>query len=253
MIRNPVQAQAFAILAVLMIAPAVAGRGPPNMRTYVCRGARQAAAAGNSLSLLVRSPGKLPPEVATRAQIVTADLTTTPPATLAQFAEGHDVLVYCAGLVTEGQTFVALVDRVASAVETLPSQARPLCWFMAGAALLDLDTNGRRGVDLPRVRNTYWPHRANFERLLSSDLDWRLLCPGPMVAQPAIGIDRLRISTDCIPAKLPAFAKYLPALLLLPFFAARVPEMIVPYADACRPQISNRCRSPRASRVQLGT
>ena len=110
--------------------------------------ARQAAAAGKSLSLLVRSPGRLPPEVAARAQVVTADLITAPPATLAQFAEGHDVLACCAGLVTEGQKFVALVDRVASAVETLPVQARPLYWFMAGAALLDLDTNGRRGVDL---------------------------------------------------------------------------------------------------------
>ena len=49
--------------------------------------ARQAAAAGKSLSLLVRSPGRLPPEVAARAQVVTADLITAPPATLAQFAE----------------------------------------------------------------------------------------------------------------------------------------------------------------------
>src|SRR5215831_3418955 len=63
--------------------------------------ARQAAAAGNSVSLLVRSPGKLPLGVAARAQVVTADLITTPPAALAQFAEGHDVLVCCAGLVTE--------------------------------------------------------------------------------------------------------------------------------------------------------
>ena len=214
--------------------------------------AQQAAAAGNSLSLLVRSPGKLPPEVAARAQVVTADLITTPPATLAQFAEGHDVLVCCAGLVTEAQKFVALVDRVASAAETLPSQARPVCWFMAGAALLDLDTNGRRGVDLPRVRNTYWPHRANFERLLSSDLDWRLLCPGPMVDQPAIGIDRLRISTDCIPARLPAFAKHLPALLLLPLFAARVPEMIVPYADAASVILANATRGGPMLRKRVG-
>jgi len=214
--------------------------------------ARQAAAGGNSLSLLVRSSGRLLPEVAARAQVVTADLITTPPTTLAQFAEGHDVLVYCAGLVTEGQTFVALVDRVASAVESLPSQARPLCWFIAGAALLDLDTNGRRGVDLPKVRNTYWPHRVNFERLLSSDIEWQLLCPGPMVDQPAIGIDRLRISTDCIPAKLPAFAKHLPALLLLPLFAARVPEMIVPYADAASVILANATRGGPMLRKRVG-
>lgn len=210
--------------------------------------ARQAAAARNSLSLLVRSPGRLPPEVAAQAKVVTADLVTASLATLAQFAEGHDVLVCSAGLVTEGEKFVALVDRVVSAVGTVPSQGRPLCWFIAGAALLDLDTNGRRGLDLPRVRNTYWPHRANFERLLSSDLDWRLLCPGPMVEHPAVGVERLRISTDCIPAKLPAFAEHLPALLLLPLFAARVPEMIIPYADAASVILTHATRGGPMSR-----
>lgn len=203
---------------------------------------RQATSAGDSLSVLVRSPRKLTHEVASRAQVLIADLFTIPTATLAQFAKGHDLLVSCAGVVTEGEKFVALFDRIVSAIESLPSQARPLCWFLAGAALLDLDTNGRRGVDLPKVRNTYWPHRANFERLLRSDLDWRLLCPGPMVNQPAIGIDRLRISIDVIPVKLPAIAKRLPAPLVLPFFAARVPEMIVPYADAASVILANAAR-----------
>jgi putative NADH-flavin reductase len=214
--------------------------------------ARQVAAAGNSLSLLVRSPAKLTPEIAARAQVVTADLITAPPMTLAQFVEGNDALVCCAGLVTEGDKFVELVDRIVSAVETLPSDARPPCWFVAGAALLDLDANGRRGVDLPKIRDTYWPHRANFERLLRSNLDWRLLCPGPMVDQPAIGIDRLRISTDRIPAKLPAFAKHLPALPLLPLFAARVPEMIVPYADAAAVMLANATPGGPMSRKRVG-
>jgi uncharacterized protein len=214
--------------------------------------ARQATSAGDSLSVLVRSPGKLPPEVATRAQVLTADLITMPTATLAQFAEGHHVLVCCAGVVSEGERFVALIDRIVSAIESLPSQTRPLCWFLAGAALLDLDTNGRRGVDLPKVRNTYWPHRANLERLLRSDLDWRLLCPGPMVDQPAIGIDRLRISIDVIPAKLPAFAKHLPAPLVLPLFAARVAEMIVPYADAASVILANAARGGPMTGKRVG-
>jgi len=171
--------------------------------------------------------------------VLTADLIKMPTRELAQFAEGHDALVCCAGVVTEGERFVALVDRVVSAVESLPSQARPLCWFLAGVALLDLDANGRRGVDLPRIGSTYWPHRANFERLLRSDLDWRLLCPGPMVDRPAIGMDKLRISTDVLPAQLPALARHLPAALVLPLFAARVPDMIIPYADAASVILAN--------------
>jgi hypothetical protein len=214
--------------------------------------ARQAISAGFGLSVLVRSPDKLIPEIASRAQVLTADLITMPTATLAQFAENHDVLVCCAGMVTEGEKFVALIDRIVSTIETLPGQARPLCWFLAGAALLDIDANGRRGVDLPMVRNTYWPHRANFERLLRSDLDWRLLCPGPMVDQPAIGIDRLRISIDIIPAKFPAIAKHLPAPLVLPLFAARVPEMIVPYADAASVILANAVRGGPMLRRRIG-
>jgi hypothetical protein len=95
-------------------------------------------------------------------------------------------------------------------------------------------------------------HRLNFERLLRSDLEWRLLCPGPMVDQPAIGINRLRVSIDLIPAKLPAFAKHLPALLLLPLFAARVPEMIVPYADAACVILANAIRGGPMSRKRVG-
>jgi hypothetical protein len=196
------------------------------------RVARQATTAGHRLSVLVRSPGKLIPDVVSRAQVQTADLMTMPTGELAQFAEGHDALVCCAGVVTEGEKFVALVDRVVTAVESLPSQVRPLCWFMAGAALLDFDAKGRRGVDLPKIGSTYWPHRANFERLLRTDLDWRLLCPGPMVDQPALGMNKLRMSTDVLPTQLPSIAGHLPPALVLPLFAARIPEMIVPYADA---------------------
>ncbi len=214
--------------------------------------ARQATSAGHRLSVLVRSPGKLSPEVASRAQVLTADLMTMPTAMLAQFAEGHDALVCCAGNVTEGERFVALVDHVVSAVESLPSQARPLCWFMAGAALLDFDTKGRRGVDLPKIGSTYWPHRANYERLLRSDLDWRLLCPGPMVDQPALGMDKLRMSTDVLPAQLPALAGHLPPVLVLPMFAALVPEMIIPYADAASVMLANLERGGALYRKRVG-
>src|SRR6516164_5335974 len=86
--------------------------------------ARQATAAGNSVSLLVRSPGKLPREVAARAQVVTADLITTPPATLAQFAEGHDVLVCCADLVTDGQKDRPRSGKVAGVCQA-PAGAAP--------------------------------------------------------------------------------------------------------------------------------
>jgi uncharacterized protein len=82
--------------------------------------------------------------------------------------------------------------------------------LLAGAALLDIDSSGRRDVELPRVKSTYWPHRVNFERLPRSRLDWRLLSLGPMVDEPALGLDRLRVSIDVLPVHVPAFARAIP-------------------------------------------
>lgn len=91
---------------------------------------------------------------------------------------------------------------------------------------------GRKGVGLPQVRDTYWPHGKNYERICASPLDWRMLCPGPMVEQAALGLGRMRVSTERLPVRIAGFASALPGPLLLLLFAAKVPEMIVPYADA---------------------
>lgn len=201
--------------------------------------AREAVAAGHEVSLFVRTPSKLPGEIAARASIRQGDLTRLATAELADLIVGHDVLISCAGLLTEGRAFVDLFDRVVSSAEALPGPERPVSWFVAGAALLDLDESGRRGIQLPRVKTTYWPHGANFERLRRSTLDWRLLCPGPMVDQPRIGLERLRVSCDRLPVPLPRFARLLPAPLLLPLFVARIPQMIVPYTDAASVMLAN--------------
>jgi hypothetical protein len=184
--------------------------------------------------------------------VTICDLSSVQVDELAMFVEGHDALVCCAGVVTEAQAFVSLIDRIVSAVESVPAASRPVSWFMAGAALLDLDANGRRGVDLPKVRDTYWPHRVNFERLQRSGLDWRLLCPGPMVDQPGLGKDRLRVCIDKLAAPLPEFARLLPAPLLLPWFAMKVPEMIIPYADAATVMLSNLAAGGPMSKKRVG-
>lgn len=195
---------------------------------------RQALGLGHTVTALVRQHGRLPADLRTHTALRTGlvDLATTQPADLALWLRGHDALICTAGTVAQGQGFVDLVGRVVDALCVLPVGERPVAWFMAGAGLLPLDRRGRRGVDLPKVQATYWPHRANWERLAATDLDWRLLCPGPMVDQPALGLDRLRVALDQMPAPLPGWASGLPAPLLLPLFAWRVPEMIVPYADA---------------------
>lgn len=213
---------------------------------------RQAMSAGHEVSALVRTPSKLPPDIREGTVVHEADLAETSAPRLSTLLGEHDVIVSAAGLVADGQRFVELVDRIVSGLESLPAAERPVCWFMAGAALLDLDDRGRRGVDLPRVGPTYWPHRANFDRLRHTELDWRLLCPGPMVERQPVGLTRLRISLDRVPVDVPAFTRLLPGALALPFFVYRVPEMIVPYADAAALVVANLTSSGEMSRRRVG-
>jgi len=212
----------------------------------------QALAAGHQVTVVVRTPSKLPVEAGAQVSLHTGDLGVLAPAEIARFISGHDALVNCAGHVADGQGFANLVDRLVTSVESLPAAAQPVCWFLAGAALLDIDASGRRGMDLPKVKSTYWPHRINFERLGRSELDWRLLCPGPMVDEAALGADRLRISLDRVPVDIPAFARALPGPLFLPVFASLIPQMIVPYADAAALMLANLDRGGPMARHRVG-
>jgi putative NADH-flavin reductase len=209
----------------------------------------QAIGAGHEVTVLVRTPSKLSPEASGRVSLHTGDLSAHVPLDL---IGRQDALINCAGHVAGGDTFVALIDRLVTAVDSLPVAEQPVCWFLAGAALLQTDSSGRRGVDLPKVSSTYWPHRVNFERLSRSRLDWRLLCPGPMVEGPAIGLDRLRIALDVLPVKLPTFARALPNPLLLPVYASLIPQMIVPYADAAALMLANLDRGNTMTRHRVG-
>ena len=210
---------------------------------------RQADDAGHDVTVFVRTPANLSPEVRERVSVHTGDLRALVPL---DAIRGQEALINCAGHVADGDAFVGLIDGLVTAVDSLPLTEQPVCWFLAGAALLDLDSSGRRGVELPKVKSTYWPHRVNFERLTRSRLDWRLLCPGPMVDEAAIGLDRLRISVDTMPVQVPAFARALPGPLFLPVFASLIPQMIVPYADAAALMLANLDRGNAMSRHRVG-
>ena len=205
--------------------------------------------AGYEVTVFVRMPSKLPPEVRERASVHTGDLNALVPLDLIR---GMDALINCAGHVAEGDAFVGLIDRLVTAVDSLPPSAQPVCWFLAGVGLLQIDSLGRRGVDLPTVKSTYWPHRVNLERLSRSRLDWRLLCPGPMVDEPPLGLDHLRVSIDVVPIRVPALSRALPGPLLLPVFASLVPQMVVSYADAAALMLANLERDNTMSHHRVG-
>ncbi len=210
----------------------------------------KALAAGHDVAVVVRNPSRLPPDVRGRLSIHIGDLKELVPPDILR---GHDALINCAGYVADGQGFVDLVHRVVTSVESLDAAEQPVCWFLAGAALLDIDASGRRGVDIPQVSATYWPHRVNFERLNRSALvDWRLLCPGPMVDEPPLGVERLRISVDRLPVEAPAVTGEAPDSLVVSAFGSLIPQMIVPYADAAALMLANLDRGSVMARHRVG-
>ena len=73
-----------------------------------------------------------------------------------------------------------------------------------------------------------------------------------MVDDPALGLDRLRISLDALPVEIPAAAQALPDPLLLPVFASLIPQMIVPYEDAAALILANLDRGNAMSRHRVG-
>jgi uncharacterized protein len=73
-----------------------------------------------------------------------------------------------------------------------------------------------------------------------------------MVDEPARGLDRLRVSIDVLPVRVPAFARALPGPLLLPVFASLVPQMVVSYADAAALMLANLDRGNAMSRHRVG-
>lgn len=75
---------------------------------------REALADGHDVTVFVRTPSKLPDELRQRVAVRAGDLSVDVPSELVR---GHDALINCAGHVSNGETFVALIDRVVSAVE----------------------------------------------------------------------------------------------------------------------------------------
>jgi len=196
---------------------------------------QQAISADHEVSVMMRRLQNVPVEVRKKVIIYEADIAEMSTFALATIFRNQDVVINTAGNVAQGRTFTDLIDHIVTSLESIPEKERPVSWFLAGAALLDIDESGRRGVDLPLVSSRYWPPCVNFDRIYQTTLDWRILCPGPLVDQPPIGLDRMRFSLERLPVAMPALS-----------------EMIVPYADAASLMIANITLDNEMSRHRVG-
>jgi len=87
--------------------------------------AREAVSAGHDVAVVVRTPSKLSAEVRGKVAVHPCDLSAVPIGDLTAMLGGHDAVINTAGLVTEGQVFVDLVDRIVTSLEALPGSDRP--------------------------------------------------------------------------------------------------------------------------------
>jgi hypothetical protein len=73
-----------------------------------------------------------------------------------------------------------------------------------------------------------------------------------MVEEPALGLDRLRISLDALPVQISAFVRAMPGPLFLPVFASLIPQTIVPYADAAALMLATSIAGTPGPAIALG-
>ncbi|HET6486050.1 MAG TPA: NAD(P)H-binding protein [Spirochaetia bacterium] len=213
---------------------------------------QQAVAANHRVSVLTRSEPGVAAGIPESVVVHRADLSEMSASDLAAILGDHEVVINAAGNVAQGQRFVDLVDHIVSSLEQIPETERPVAWFLAGLGLLDIDGHGRKGVDVPMIGQNYWPHRSNYDRIRQTDLDWRILCPGPMVDERPLGLTRLRISLDRLPLDIPDKIQSMPDAVLLRFLRDHMSETVVPYQDAAALMLTNIAPGGEMSRHRVG-
>jgi hypothetical protein len=209
--------------------------------------------AGHQVTALVRDAGKLAARLGTQTPSPTVLIgDVLDEAALAAAMAGQDVVINAAGNAWDGASFARLVQStIRVADKTLGPGGR--FWLFGGAGVLDVPGTKLLGVDLPGVPAVYQAHRANFEAVKASRLDWSMLCPGPMVAAPEGRAHQgLRLSADTWPFAGPPFAGVLPRLALTLAFASHRGEITIAYEDAVAVILENLERNGPFSRKRVG-
>ena len=100
--------------------------------------AEQAVDAGHYVSVVVRTPSKLPASLRDKVKVHKADIMALSENQLGALLRGLDAVINTAGLVSDGDRFVTLVAHIVGGLETIEPANRPVAWFMAGAGALDI-------------------------------------------------------------------------------------------------------------------
>jgi len=104
--------------------------------------------AGHEVTVVIRTPSKLPPDVRERVSVYEGDLAAD---VSVDFVRGQDALINCAGHVNDGEAFVQLVERVVTRVDAHPAAEQPVSWFLTRTRLRSSWPPGR-GHAIPTSR-----------------------------------------------------------------------------------------------------
>jgi len=171
---------------------------------------------------------------------------------LASAMQGQEVVINAAGNVNDGDSFVQLIDVIATQAERVLSKSGRL-WLFAGAALLDIPGTALMGTDLPKIPAQFQRHKKNYQRLKASGLDWSILCPGPMIpADDGRAREDLRLSADIWPFAVPSITRLLPRIGLLVLFGKNIGAMTISYEDAAAVIMDNLEPNRHYSRKRVG-
>lgn len=214
---------------------------------------REALRRGHDVSALARDPAKLTArlgEDAARVEIITTDVGDE--GALAHAMTGKSAVINAAGNAWDGANFAPLVQRtIKVAARTMGPGGR--FWLFGGAALLHIPGTRLMGIDLPGVPAVYRAHRENYEIVRVTELDWSMLCPGPMIAAPSgHAHEGLRLSAETWPFPAPPLARWLPRPALTLAFAGHRGEITITYEDAAKVVLDHLSANGPFSRKRVG-
>lgn len=208
---------------------------------------------GHEVTVWVRNPAKLSATTgnsAGNATVIagnTQDITT-----MSQAMRGHDVVINAAGTTASPTGYTTLVSNVIKAAEeALGAHGR--FWLFGGAAALDVPGTSSLTLDLPLIPKAFQLHKTNLEVVRKTQLDWSMLCPGPMIDSPnGQSTAGLRISAEYWPVDGPALAGLLPGIAKSVAFARHIPEMTIYYEDAAAVILDHLAAYGPLSRKRVG-
>lgn len=209
-----------------------------------------ALARGHDVTALVRDAGKAQSLVHERASA--RAISFTDEGALVDALRGNDAVINAAGYVGDGADYVRLVQGIIRCAEAALG-ANGRFWLFGGAALLDVPGVSTMTLDLPGVPKIFDAHRANFNAVRATTLDWSMMCPGPMTDAPTGAPTReLVVSCDVWPVPAPPFARLLPRPALSLAFKSAIPRMTIHYEDAAELITANLATGGPYSRKRVG-